>query len=1300
MFAKRICILVFLLFAAVIIGSISLPALAAGQGQEDNPTERLRPDQYAYHGNEELPFLPSSHIPMVEPAAMTSPVEQWSKMVFETYIDGNWDIYYASGSFTDLVRLTHSPNASDIHPRLNRGCNRIVFASDRAGDFYDIFTINVDGTSLVQLTSNEVDDVKPAWSPDGTRIAFQTYRDGNAEVYAMNADGSGQTNLSNSPDYDGEPFWSPDGSKIAFTSRRSGGYRIWVMAADGSNPVMLSLQNYSENPVWSPDGSQIAYDADNDGDDGQEVWSMNADGSAQTMRVEGYTGITNWANGWSPDGAWLTYTNISLIYYEGVWYWNYAWLLKISQDGYTDQVNQGRTEDWDLDWTTTDIQPPTTSMNTPESPVAYDFSVSWSGQDSGAGIASYDVQIREGSSGLWTNWQIDTTLTSADYIGVGGHSYYFRVQARDNAFNTQAWPVNYQAVATVESAPPITYIDPIESLIRGDQVTLNWRGFDVGGSGIDTYTIQYKDSSIGAWENWLTEGVDTTTAIFTGAPGHTYHFRIRGTDRAQNVAAWPPGDGDKVTTYFSWLTTGLAHDNTGAPVSGMNISIDPQAFLTLPSDVKGKYSAYLASDPITKTISWSNPGYGTLPPTVYGLPDANVDVTLPPANNLVGDPGFENGDLSSAWLAGGDITPTLTNTMYHSGGYALSMGVMPALGEGMFFSNIVPQYSPDSPVLFPDQVGGLHVAWIEGGYSNPHKFYYAQRFPNGEWLDPEQVFVDNTADEKIGVVVDENLNVHMLIQSDIQILYTVRDAGGHWTTPQMVFQNRLFGMKIDNSSTIHAIYRDEHGVTFYARHEPDGTWETQPLPGSAGLLSPTIAINPQGVVNITWMSDVSSYAYTMLRKTDGTWIGPVLISRPAAGIWQISSVVDSAGVAHIVLLEASQLHQLSYIALKPDGTRTTPYIFAESGMYPKLMIDREDTVYAIWADDTGSQEILFAEKPAHGKWTFPQNISHSPERSVSVDGAVSAGGEVYVTWQEIDNSSVYYAMRHAGTWSDPVRLSGGQISALYARVAFDAMDGVNIGMLQGYPNDGLMYFRTQPLTQSGISSISQSLTIPDEMPSPRLSFLASLSGISAVSGNEFNVLVSTGTSTTTLVTSTSPATWGHYWFDLSPWSGEAITLTFQVSENAGFPPANAILDEITLGTAYPDVWVNLNTDTGNVHLGDQFDFHLDYGNHAGAVAYSSIITLTLPAELNFVSATRSPAITDGKLVWQVGDLLASTSFSDISLTVEVGQADSTPRTLVTNVEISTSSSELELMNNTFQYGIYLGYKDILPLIWK
>ena len=58
--------------------------------------------------------------------ATMAPVDQWSKMTFESYIDNNWEIYFANGDFTNLVRLMHD-GAMDIHPRLNRGTTRIAF---------------------------------------------------------------------------------------------------------------------------------------------------------------------------------------------------------------------------------------------------------------------------------------------------------------------------------------------------------------------------------------------------------------------------------------------------------------------------------------------------------------------------------------------------------------------------------------------------------------------------------------------------------------------------------------------------------------------------------------------------------------------------------------------------------------------------------------------------------------------------------------------------------------------------------------------------------------------------------------------------------------------------------------------------------------------------------------------------------------------------------------------------------------------------------------------------------------------
>ena len=69
------------------------------------------------------------------------------------------------------------------------------------------------------------DDYSPAWSPDGSKIAFQSNRDGNWEIYTMNADGSNQTNISNNDFDDGSPSWSPDGSKIAFNTVRDGNCR-------------------------------------------------------------------------------------------------------------------------------------------------------------------------------------------------------------------------------------------------------------------------------------------------------------------------------------------------------------------------------------------------------------------------------------------------------------------------------------------------------------------------------------------------------------------------------------------------------------------------------------------------------------------------------------------------------------------------------------------------------------------------------------------------------------------------------------------------------------------------------------------------------------------------------------------------------------------------------------------------------------------------------------------------------------------------------------------------------------------
>ena len=79
--------------------------------------------------------------------------------------------------------------------------------------------MDADGSNQTSLTNDAGGRLEPAWSPDGSKIAFITIRDGNARSSSMDADGSNQTNLTNNPSATTiSPAWSPDGSKIAFTS--------------------------------------------------------------------------------------------------------------------------------------------------------------------------------------------------------------------------------------------------------------------------------------------------------------------------------------------------------------------------------------------------------------------------------------------------------------------------------------------------------------------------------------------------------------------------------------------------------------------------------------------------------------------------------------------------------------------------------------------------------------------------------------------------------------------------------------------------------------------------------------------------------------------------------------------------------------------------------------------------------------------------------------------------------------------------------------------------------------------------
>ena len=202
------------------------------------------------------------------------------------------------------VMWSPSPAATETPPPLS---GRIAFVSWRDGDA-EIYVMNIDGSNQTRLTDNPAWDGNPAWSPDGSNIAFVSDRDGNQEVYVMNIDGSNQTRLTNNVESDYGPVWSPDGSKIAFESYRDGNQEIYVMNADGSDQRRLTDNPAADGAdwplVWSPDGSKIAFVSDRDGND--EIYAMNTDGSNQTRLTNSLD--PEWYPAWSPDGSKIAFS--------------------------------------------------------------------------------------------------------------------------------------------------------------------------------------------------------------------------------------------------------------------------------------------------------------------------------------------------------------------------------------------------------------------------------------------------------------------------------------------------------------------------------------------------------------------------------------------------------------------------------------------------------------------------------------------------------------------------------------------------------------------------------------------------------------------------------------------------------------------------------------------------------------------------------------------------------------------------------------------------------------------------------
>jgi len=192
----------------------------------------------------------------------------------------------------------------------------IAFVSVRDGNNQpQVYRMNADGFGQTRLT-DETPGInwEPAWSPDGTRIAFGNF-DANFEIYQMKADGSDEKNLTNAGATDQNPAYSSTSNKIAFTSDRSDSQPdiyLTTIGASGQTTELVRLTTSDAQdsyPAVSPDGKRIAFVSDRDGDD--DIYVMKAAKESATNRPVKLTknAVNDGDPDWSPDGRQIVFSS-------------------------------------------------------------------------------------------------------------------------------------------------------------------------------------------------------------------------------------------------------------------------------------------------------------------------------------------------------------------------------------------------------------------------------------------------------------------------------------------------------------------------------------------------------------------------------------------------------------------------------------------------------------------------------------------------------------------------------------------------------------------------------------------------------------------------------------------------------------------------------------------------------------------------------------------------------------------------------------------------------------------------------